>query len=419
MEKRTFIWIIFLLTLIITISACGQADTEKEQSSRSMPKQQQTVPNELKMEQRLPIQTPPNEFSKQSKAEFKETMDTSQPSEELKDFNRSQNPKVKGLYISGWVAGSPDRMTNLIQQVEQSELNAVVIDVKDDQGRLTYNSQVPMANELKSDQTVMIKNLQQLLIELKAKNIYTIARLVVFKDPLLAAKRTDLAMRTKQGKVWRDGRGVAWVDPYRQPVWDYNIAIAKEAANIGFDEIQFDYVRYPENGSKVDKEVDFHNPNRWSKADNIARFLHQARDTLHQEGTYVSADVFGLTTSSSDDMGIGQDWTKLVQEVDYISPMVYPSHYGAGIYGVANPDLDPYTMISEALKDANAKNMQLNIDMEKLAIQRPWLQSFTAKWVHPHQVYRANEVAEQIRAAKEQGIEEYLLWNPRCKYTLP
>lgn len=425
MRIRTLLWFILVVCLIVMNSACNQAETENEKTPRSEPlkQQQQTNPDESRRI-KPQVQSSPEPSKEQPEIEVKteDGGDTEEPpSGEVvtPQLDRSQNPKVKGLYISGWVAGSPSKMSALIQQVEQSELNAVVIDVKDDQGRLTYDSQVPMANDLQSDQSLMIKNLERLLTDLEERNIYTIARLVVFKDPLLAAKKTNLAMRTKQGELWRDGRGVAWVDPYQRQVWDYNIAIAKEAAKLGFDEIQFDYVRYPENGAKVDKDVTFHNPNKVSKADNIAKFLHQARESLHQQGAFVSADVFGLTTTSSDDMGIGQDWSKLIQEVDYISPMVYPSHYGPGMYGVANPDLEPYRIISKALQDANAKNKKLNISEEELAIQRPWFQSFTAKWVHPHKVYGANEIKEQIRAAKEQGVEEYLLWDPKCKYTLP
>jgi hypothetical protein len=167
----------------------------------------------------------------------------------------------------------------------------------------------------------------------------------------------------------------------------------------------------------IDREVEYQNPNNWSKTTAIAQFLSQAKKELNEKGVFVSADVFGLTPSVSDDMGIGQKWSELASEIDVISPMIYPSHYGSGVFGVEHPDLQPYRIVRQALSDSLDKNDQLLKEGKQPAAVRPWLQDFTAAWVKPHQPYGKEEVLSQIQAAKELGIEEYLLWNSSCTYT--
>ncbi|WP_230633013.1 putative glycoside hydrolase [Paenibacillus athensensis] len=322
---------------------------------------------------------------------------------------------VKGIYVSAWSAVGR-KLDQLIQLVETTDLNAMVIDIKNDSGQITYASAVPQVNQIGANSNRVIPDVKGLLQRLKSKNIYTIARVVVFKDPYLGGKRSDLAMRSKTGKVWRDKKGVAWVDPFKSEVWDYNIAIAKEAAALGFDEIQFDYVRFPENGKRLDQEVKFDNPQQWSKSQAIEGFLKKAKDQVGSVA-YLSADVFGLTTSSNDDMGIGQEWLKMSKEIDFISPMLYPSHYASGVYGVKSPDLQPYAIIRKAVMDGKAKNDQLGQASVRAADIRPWLQDFTATWIKPHKKYGTADVREQIKAAREQGVDQFLLWNSTSTYT--
>jgi hypothetical protein len=224
-----------------------------------------------------------------------------------------------------------------------------------------------------------------------------------------------MAMRTKNGAVWRDKKGVAWVDPYHSEVQNYNIAVAKEAAQLGFDEIQFDYVRFPENGKKVDAEVAFRNTDGLSKAELIEHFLRKAKEALPH--VPVSADVFGLTPSIEDDMGIGQEWNKISPVIDVISPMVYPSHYRDGALGIGQPDLQPYSTVRRAMQDAVRKNTKLGQEQKQPAKIRPWLQDFTATWVKNHQTYGTAQVKEQVKAAEEQGVNQFLLWNPSCQYS--
>jgi hypothetical protein len=326
-----------------------------------------------------------------------------------------QRIAVKGIYVSAWSTNG-SKFQELVSLVDKTDLNAMVIDIKNDGGQITYPSQVPLVQETGANDRVIIPDLQERIKLLKGKNIYTIARLVVFKDPYLAGKKASYALQSRSGNLWRDKKGVAWVDPFKEEVWDYNIAIAKEAADLGFDEIQFDYIRFPENGKTVDAQVKYDNPHGWSKSQAIQAFVKKAKDQL-PSSVRLSADVFGMTTSTSEDMGIGQDWAKISQEVDIISPMLYPSHYSRGIYGVKTPDLQPYSIIKQAIADAKAKNVQLQQTYGKIATIRPWYQDFTATWVKPHKKYGVQDVKEQIKAAKEQGIDDFLLWNSTSSYT--
>lgn len=326
---------------------------------------------------------------------------------------------VKGIYVSGWVAGSKKRLDRLIQLVDRTDLNAMVIDVKNDYGQLTYKSALPEVNDIGADRHAAIGDIQGLLRRLKDKHIYVIGRIVTFKDPLYAKTYPTMALQRKSGGVWRDVQGKAWLDPFQEQVRAYNAAIAREAAAIGFDEIQFDYVRFPDNGGKVDREVKFSSSRGGkTKSQVISQFLKEATGGVHAEGARVSADVFGLVTSSTNDMGIGQSWRAISSVVDVISPMTYPSHYSTGMYGVKQPDLSPYAIIQHAMMDANHRNSLIRssgVDPSP-AIIRPWLQSFTAKWVHPHQQYGAEQVNNQVRAARKQGVHEFLLWSSNCKY---
>lgn len=332
--------------------------------------------------------------------------------------NTPQRPAkqiVKGIYVSAWSAVG-NKFEQLVDLVDQTDLNAMVIDVKNDSGQVTYPSTIPLVNEIGANSHVIIRDLKAKLLRLKEKHIYMIARVVVFKDPYLSMKKSNYAMMTQAGNVWKDSKGTAWVDPYKEEVWDYNIQVAKEAALLGFDEIQFDYVRFPENGKKVDQEVKFDNPNKWTKAQVIENFLKKAKEQIGGQ-VYLSADVFGLTTSSDNDMGIGQDWSMISKQVHYISPMLYPSHYSSGVYGIKNPDLQPYAVIRKAISDANGKNQLLKQADSHIAEIRPWYQDFTATWVKPHKKYGTMDVKEQIKAAKEQGVEQFLLWNSSSTYS--
>lgn len=298
-----------------------------------------------------------------------------------------------------------------IDLIKSTNLNAAVIDVKDDYGKLTYDSKIDLANKIGSDSNPATMDLAKLVKRFKDEGIYTIGRIVVFKDPYLAEKQTDYAIKRKNGTLW-DASGIKWIDPYKEKVWNYVTSIAKEASDSGFDEIQYDYIRFPENAKKVDQEVAYDNPKGLSKADNILSFLKYSEEQLKSYPVYVSADVFGLVTTASNDMGIGQLWENISPHVDYISPMTYPSHYAPGSYGVANPDRAPYEIMKQAMKDANQRNKALKEKGKKAAIIRPWVQDFDYI-----STYNEDDVRKQIQAINEQGISQYLIWNASNVYT--
>lgn len=360
---------------------------------------------------RRPAPAPPVPQAEQGSMDMKAKRD---------DSSASHRPivpdDVRGIYVSGWIAGGKESMDRMIRLVERTDLNAMVIDVKNDYGQLTYRSSLPQVTELGADGRPAIRDMPGLLKRLKAKGIYTIGRVVAFKDPYLAQARSEYAFHRKDGKVWRDRKGKAWVDPYHPDVRAYNIAIAKEAASLGFDEIQFDYVRFPDNGAEMDRLVSYHRDPGMTKQEVIGQFLQDARDALHASGAIVSADVFGMVTSSQDDMGIGQTWRRIAPVVDVISPMIYPSHYTSGIYGIRHPDLEPARIVQQAVADARSRNGWLEREGRETAVIRPWLQAFTAKWIDPHQPYREAEIREQIEAVRSAGARQFLLWNPSCQY---
>jgi len=310
--------------------------------------------------------------------------------------------EVKGIYATGAAAGSP-KIESLIKLIETTELNALVIDLKDGTGRVSYQSGLEAVEQTGAG-TAKIKEITGLVRTLRIKDIYPIARIVVFKDPVFAAARPDLAVQRKSGGVWKDYKGLAWMDPYSREVWDYNLALAEEAAQMGFREVQFDYVRFPSDGPM--QEAVYTHADENSPEDTIAEFLKEAHKRLSKYGVYVSADVFGLTTTVQDDMRIGQKWEKITSNVDYISPMVYPSHYISGNYGLKDPNREPYATVRRSLADAVYRNP------ENGATIRPWLQDFSLGYP-----YGPEEVRAQIQAAYDAGVTQWLLWNARNVYT--
>jgi len=325
---------------------------------------------------------------------------------------RVDKPEVKGIHVTSWIAGDRRYFPDMIKLINETELNTIVIDLKESDGRIAYDADVPLARSSGSIQK-RIRNLDAVIEECKRHNIYKIARIVLFKDTYLAEKRPDLAIMNKATKgIWRDYKGEAFTNPYSKEVWDYNLRLAEDAASRGFDEIQFDYVRFPSDGLLRDISYpDGHNEDKAVSL--ISSFVEEADRRLLPYNVKLSVDVFGLTTLR-DDVGIGQNFKQLIDRVDYISPMIYPSHYWKGSYGYNNPNNAPYDIIKFSLRDAIRKSVDQSqteaVIKEKI---RPWLQDFTLGYPS----YGAEEVRAQIRAANDLGIKEWLLWNPSVRYT--
>jgi hypothetical protein len=320
----------------------------------------------------------------------------------IKSSHLTPNP-VMGAYSTSWIAGS-QKIDQIIQFMKQSGINSLVIDLKDDTGVISYPSAVPLAQEIGAV-SHRISNIKELVARLKQQKIYTIGRIVVFKDPLLATKHPELAVKDKNGGLWRDRKGMIWVDPDSKKVWKYNQDIAKEAAAMGFSEIQFDYVRFLSDGLLRNCVYPFSNGEL--KEDVIHDFLLSTKKDLNNMGVPLSADIFGLVLSVPDDLNIGQKLEKVASAVDYISPMVYPSHYPRGSFGYKDPDSNPYEIIAKAIQDAKKR---LNNDSGKL---RPWIQDFSLG--HP---YGKEQLRLQIKALQDNGIHDFLLWNPTNHYDL-
>ncbi len=313
--------------------------------------------------------------------------------------------QVRGIYLSFWGVGSPALRSGVLETVTKAHLNALVIDVKGDRGLISYPTHSTLGIQAGANQTITMRDPVVLLDDLHSRGLYVIARIVVFKDDPLAHSRPDLALKTAQGKLFIDREGLAWTDPFDHTVWDYNIALAIEAARKGFDEIQFDYVRFPDQ-----KGLQFSKPNtQANRREAIVSFLAEARKRLLPYNIFLSADNFGYVCWNLDDTGIGQCFSDIGPVVDYISPMLYPSSFQFGIPGVQNPLNDPYQIVFASLDRAKRRT-----GFPALTF-RPWLQAFN-DYAFDKRRFGRRELEEQIRAAQHAGAQGWLLWDPRNRY---
>jgi hypothetical protein len=311
--------------------------------------------------------------------------------------------EFRAIYITSWTAGIL-RFNALLDMVARSHLNAMVIDIKDSTGKVGYDSKVPLVAQTGAHER-RIRDLDAILKQCREKKIYTIARIAVFQDPNLARARTDLAVGAGGKGVWKDRKGLAWVDPASKEVWDYNIAIAKEAAAKGFDEVQFDYVRFPTDGKLKTMSYPVYKRDVPKHAI-IRRFFEYVDQQMKPVDVLTSADIFGLTTMVDDDMNIGQRIEDVADYVDFVCPMIYPSHYPKMHLGLKNPADHPYRIIY----DASLRGMKR---LEgKRAKMRPWLQDFKLG-----AVYDKKMILDQIQAARDAGVSGFAMWNARNVYT--
>lgn len=315
----------------------------------------------------------------------------------------SAERQVRGIHLTCWGAGSAKTRRDLLKKISGSVINAVVVAIKETDGKV-YIPGVEAASRYGAHENA-IPDPEAMLKDFKGAGLYTIARIVVFKDKILPKARKDLAVRTPSGDLWRSRNGATWLDPYNREVWDYTLDIAERAARLGFDEIQFDYIRYPSEGDT--SLCRYSKPhNRQTATRNLGEFLEYARKRLSPYKVKISADVFGLTTTVKNDMGIGQDIATLASGADYVYPMMYPSHYYSGEYNLKNPNSQPFKVIDRGLKDAMGK---LGPNYAKL---RPYLQDFSLGW---H--YGPHEVRAQLLAARLNLLDSWVLWNAGNKYT--
>ena len=327
---------------------------------------------------------------------------------------------VKALYMTSWVAGTGDLRNNVVHLIETTEANAVVIDIKDYTGKISFEVEDPYLKEFNAVEK-RIPDIKEFIEYLHSKDIYVIGRISVFQDPHLVKLRPDLAVkRSSDGGVWKDRKGITWLDAGAKEVWDYDVAIGKQAYAYGFDELNFDYIRFPSDGDMYDIAYPFSEGKK--KALVMKEFYAYLRQELGATGAVLSADLFGMVTTNADDLNIGQKLEYALPYFDYIGPMVYPSHYPAGFNGYPAPAKVPYDVVKFSMDRAHEKVKALVMsasttpDSREAKVHfaqiRPWLQDFDLG-----ADYTADMVRAQMQAAYDSGLNSWMLWNASNKYT--
>ncbi len=331
---------------------------------------------------------------------------------------------VKAIYMTSWVAGTLTRRNELIKLIKETEINAVVIDIKDYSGRIAFAVADPeiMASGAVEER---IKNIKEFIGELHEAGIYVIGRISVFQDSFFTSRHPEFAVhRLSDGGVWKDRKGISWLEVGATPVWDYIIKISKESYAVGFDELNFDYIRFPSDGNMSDIAYRFVDLKTETRSAALAKFFKYLDGGLADLNVRTSADLFGLTTTSLDDLGIGQVLVEAAPYFDYIAPMVYPSHFASGFLNFKNPATEPHAVVKHSMSTARDRLLALNtatsttatstppLPAKKIATLRPWLQDFDLGTT-----YTAEMVRAQIQATYDSGLTSWMLWDPANHYT--
>ncbi|MCR5767595.1 MAG: putative glycoside hydrolase [Lachnospiraceae bacterium] len=332
----------------------------------------------------------------------------------MADFvDTRERVEAKGIYVSSVYINK--KLNDAIKLVDETELNAMVIDIKSDAGYITYRMDYDVAKEIKACSDT-IGNIEATVKKLKDHGIYLIARIVTLKDPILAERKPELALYNNDGTIFRDKSGLAWVNPYEDGVWDYLVEVCKQCVAVGFDEVNLDYIRFSTDKGMAD--VNFGpKAETMSRIEVITAGIKRICEEIKPLGAFVSCDVYGaIMTSSVDARIVGQSYFQMAQYLDYICPMVYPSHYADGYYNLDYPDCHPYELVYQALM-ASQKVLYMIDNTGNKADVRPWLQDFTASWLRHYLNYGKDEVRGQIQATYDAGYTQWLLWNAGINYT--
>lgn len=399
--------IIAAMLILLMVAGCARSPAQESIDKT----EQQYMSGEEKT-----ASEPENELEPETAGETKET-EASQTQPAVEEDPRVP-VKVKGIYLSAYVAGMPDMLDSIIAEIEKSQINAVVIDVKNDDGRVTFPVNVEDVNEIGASKGY-IPDVGAMIRKLKEKDIYVIGRVVAFRDPYLAEKKPEWSLKTADGGIYRDNKGLAWVNPYKKEVWDYLLEIGKAAGEAGFDEIQFDYIRFSTEKGMRNVVFDEEDTKGRSKTDVISEFVRYVYEPLKAEGLFVSADVFGAIIGSQVDAdSVGQIYRDMALSLDYICPMIYPSHYGDGNFGIEHPDTQPYDTVLAALlgSQADLATASDGGQAEETAVVRPWLQDFTASYLKHYIKYGPEQLKAQIQAVHDAGYEEWMFWDAACTY---
>ncbi len=342
--------------------------------------------------------------------------------------------EVHGVYLSMEAAANREKVDAVIDLLDETEINAVVITVKNEDGYLITDMDVPLADEIGANDNRMFQSaddLRALVEELKEHGAYMIGRVVAFRDTLMANQRTDCSLMWNEeygGGIYQDTQGYYWTDPGNETVREYLLDVSEATVDMGFDEIQYDYVRFPTSyigrvetyggvGYHLEDGVTYNWESANLRTNTITSFIEYVCRELVPQGVFVSADVYGTIISDSEDAGnVGQDYAQMSAWLDYICPMVYPSHYSDGYYGVDYPDTEPYTIVDRAMQDSKEVLSSLTETGEHCATVRPWLQTFTASWLANYISYGGTQLREQVNAVYDEGYDEWLLWQSSANY---
>lgn len=315
---------------------------------------------------------------------------------------------LRAIYMTSWVAGTQAWRADLAKFAADSEINAIVIDVKDYSGRIAFEVSDPVLKEFGAEE-IRVQDFKEFIKGLHEKNIYAVARISVFQDPYMANMRPDLAVKNSSGGIWKDRKGLSWIDPAARWYWDYIVRLARETERLGFDELNFDYIRFPSDGN-LDDMVYNHWDGKTERKDVMLEFFSYLDVELASLNIPLSADLFGLvTTAQNHDLKIGQVLEYTAPYFDYISPMVYPSHYPAGFIGLKNPAEHPYEIIHYSMSMAYERLVRATSTPAKL---RPWIQDFDLG-----ATYDAGMILKQKRAVYDSGLTSWMAWDPANKYT--
>jgi hypothetical protein len=344
------------------------------------------------------------------------SLDTVEPAEEKFVAIHIKTPEaVKAIYMTSWVAGTPSFREKLVNIADETEINSIIIDIKDYTGRIAFKVENEMLQEVGSVEN-RISDIREFIARLHSKGIYVMGRISVFQDPYYVSQYPELAVkRESDGGVWEDYKGISWLDAGSEQVWDYTVAIAKESYNIGFDELNFDYIRFPSDGNMYDIKYPFSEEKvmadpDYGKAEVMRSFFKYLSEAMEDTDAVLSADMFGMVTTNPDDLNIGQVLEYAEPYFDYIAPMTYPSHYPNGFNGYPNPNKEVYGVIKYSMDQAVKRMYAASSTPLKL---RPWLQDFDYGGN-----YDIAEVRAQIQAVYDSGLTSWMLWDPSNKYTV-
>lgn len=325
---------------------------------------------------------------------------------------------VRAVYMTSWVSGTKNLRNHIVSLIDDTELNAVVIDIKDYSGRISFPVDDPIVSQYGASEN-RFPDTREFIGQLHKKGIYVIGRITVFQDPFLAKTRPDLAVKKESDTnlLWKDNKGLNYIDPGAKEAWEYIVALARESYELGFDELNFDYIRFPSDGNMRDiyypfSEARINADTSFGKAivmRDFFRFLSASLSDIREKGAALSADLFGMTTTNTDDLNIGQILEYAEPSFDFIAPMVYPSHYPPGFNGYANPNQYPYEVVKYAMDRGATRLVAASSSLQKL---RPWLQDFNYGGI-----YDAAKVRAQIQAVYDAGLSSWMLWDPSNKYT--